>query len=98
MRDMWRVGMRFCTLQMFRMFVDYSYSSVWRLLVCLLQLMVSFTRYTKSVTHGDPYGSTDKAKAESKDKGKQFSILPVKKVSLLHILLPGVPARAHCTR
>lgn len=35
--------------------------------------------YTKSVTHGDPYGSTDKAKAESKDKGKQFSIQPVKK-------------------
>ena len=36
-------------------------------------------RYTNSVSHGDPYGTNETAKAETKCKGKQFGIVAPKK-------------------
>ena len=42
--------------------------------------VLACNRYTKSVMHGDPYGKNDRAKSETKDRGKQFSIQPIKKV------------------
>ena len=38
-------------------------------------------RYTNSVTHGDPYSKNEKSRPETKEKGKQFSTSPIKKVS-----------------
>jgi len=42
--------------------------------------VLAWCRYTKSVMHGDPYGKNDRVKSETKDRGKQFSIQPIKKV------------------